>query len=67
MCEIFSCGHKGHGDELGVDVALKAQDKEGNNAIDYSYVCADCYIEYLEGDLLLFNEVDMDKWMRSKL
>jgi len=65
MCDVFSCGHRAKVDEIGVDVAIKAYDQEGNNAIDYCYVCSDCYLSYLESDIILENEVEMDKWMRS--
>ena len=66
MCNVvFSCGHRGGNGEDGVDVAVKAQDREGMNCIDYAHVCTNCYIDYLENDMILESEVEMDKWMRG--
>jgi len=61
---IFSCGHMAKEDEMGVDIAIKAQDREGKNAVDYAHVCEECYIWYRNSKLLLYNETEMDKWMR---
>ncbi len=67
MCKVtFSCGHRALKGEDGVDVAIKAQDREGLNSIEYEYVCPSCYEWLRNVKLLLDTEYEMDKWMRGK-
>ena len=59
----LSCGHSVESLDEAFDVLVQCSDAEGNRALSYEMVCADCLALYEEDGLSFAHEADAYKWL----
>lgn len=62
----LSCGHIVEHMDDALEALVQCSDDEGNRALSYEMVCADCLALYEEEGLSFAHEADAYKWLFNK-
>ena len=64
MTVIATCGHTlTKQEDMGINIMVKDQHKDGSKAVSYIVVCTKCYEWYKKEGIILRTEKKADKWL----